>query len=74
MYLEYHGLTVKEAGDGEDALSVLDRESFDVVLSDIMMPKMDGLTLAEGGAEAAAEHNDHPHDRLCLPSIRRWMR
>ncbi len=45
-YLEYHGLTVKDAPDGDAALGIIERENFDVVLSDIMMPKMDGLTLA----------------------------
>ncbi|MCD6308322.1 MAG: response regulator [Candidatus Latescibacteria bacterium] len=45
VYLEYHGLTVKTAADGERALEVVREENFDVVLSDIMMPNMDGLAL-----------------------------
>lgn len=47
MYLEYHGLTVKEASDGAEALKMVGAEPFDVVLSDIMMPNMDGLTMTE---------------------------
>jgi CheY-like chemotaxis protein len=32
------------ANDGQQALDCLDKESFDVVLLDVMMPVMDGLT------------------------------
>lgn len=45
-YLEYQKLTVKAASDGIEALERLKEESFDVVITDILMPKMDGLTLA----------------------------
>lgn len=41
--LGYHVLT---AINGEDALKVLKDQKVDLVLSDIMMPKMDGLELA----------------------------
>jgi two-component system chemotaxis response regulator CheY len=34
-----------EASDGEDALRVLDRETVDVILTDINMPNMDGEEL-----------------------------
>lgn len=34
--------TVTTAGDGEEALAVLDREHIDLVVLDVMMPKMDG--------------------------------
>src|SRR6188768_81804 len=33
------------AGDGEEALDVLSRTQADVILSDLMMPKMDGFEL-----------------------------
>jgi putative nucleotidyltransferase with HDIG domain len=45
-YLEYANLTVSTASDGLDALEKIRRENFDVVISDIQMPNMDGLTLA----------------------------
>ncbi|MCL2595135.1 MAG: response regulator transcription factor [Promicromonosporaceae bacterium] len=35
---------VAEAGDGEEALRVLARDQADVVLMDVRMPRMDGLT------------------------------
>ena len=40
--LENNGYTVTVAEDGEDALSVMDREHIDLVVLDIMMPKMNG--------------------------------
>ena len=37
--------TIHEAGDGQEALGVLTAHKIDLVLSDINMPKMDGLQL-----------------------------
>jgi two-component system chemotaxis response regulator CheY len=37
--------TIYEAGDGMEALTVLGTQHVDLVLSDINMPKMDGLQL-----------------------------
>jgi signal transduction histidine kinase len=42
VQLEGEGLSVFEAGDGTDALAVLDREKIDAIVSDILMPRMDG--------------------------------
>ncbi len=41
--LQKQGHTVREANNGLDALGVLACESFDVILMDIQMTKMDGL-------------------------------
>jgi len=38
---------VYEAADGEEALSVYDTEEIDVLISDIDLPKMDGLALVK---------------------------
>ena len=40
--LEYDGHTVEIAGSGNMALEMLKRRRFDVILSDIRMPGMDG--------------------------------
>ncbi len=40
--LENAGYTVTTAADGEEALALLDREHIDLVVLDVMMPKMDG--------------------------------
>jgi len=37
--------TVHEAGDGQEALTLMATQKVDLVLSDINMPKMDGLQL-----------------------------
>ena len=46
-YLEYLDLTIKTASDGVEALKLVERESFDVILTDVLMPHMDGLTLID---------------------------
>ncbi len=43
--LEGEGHTVIEAHNGVDALAVLDRQKVDVIVSDILMPVMDGYRL-----------------------------
>jgi EAL domain-containing protein (putative c-di-GMP-specific phosphodiesterase class I) len=47
------GYTIALAGDGKEALGLLERESFDVIVSDIRMPNMDGIQLLR----AAREHD-----------------
>lgn len=39
------GYRILQAGNGREALGVLERESVDVVLADVMMPEMNGLDL-----------------------------
>lgn len=39
------GYDVEQAGDGEDALGRIEKGAYDVVLSDIKMPRMDGIEL-----------------------------
>jgi len=45
MTLEYDGLTVLEASDGEEGLKLARQHLPDVILLDVMMPGMDGLTV-----------------------------
>lgn len=40
-----HGYDVFEAEDGIEALDVLNKEKIDIVISDILMPRMDGFQL-----------------------------
>ena len=47
-YLRENGYDATACYDGEQALAALEEESFSMIISDIMMPKMDGLALAEG--------------------------
>lgn len=50
--LKAQDYTVFQAYDGEEALDVLDKEYVDLIISDIMMPKMDGITLIKELREA----------------------
>jgi CheY-like chemotaxis protein len=45
--LEAEGHTVFEAHDGVDALALLNRQRVDAVISDILMPRMDGYRLCD---------------------------
>lgn len=47
MSLEQQGHTVGLAENGQEALDLLNREAFDVVLLDIMMPGVDGYQVLE---------------------------
>jgi DNA-binding response OmpR family regulator len=48
MKLKLSGFDTKVANDGEEAMAILDKEKFDLILLDLMMPKMDGFgVLAE---------------------------
>ena len=43
-YAEFEGHTVTEAGDGMEAVRLARRESFDIIILDIMMPELDGFS------------------------------
>ncbi len=45
MTLEGAGYEVVQAVDGEDALGKLSKESFDMLVTDLNMPKLDGIGL-----------------------------
>lgn len=43
IYLKNEGYTVIKASNGEEALEVLEKEEIQLMILDIMMPKMDGM-------------------------------
>ncbi len=43
-HLQYAGYVCEEAGDGSAALSLLSGGGYDLVILDLMMPFMDGMT------------------------------
>ncbi|WP_025741709.1 response regulator transcription factor [Aquimarina pacifica] len=47
QYLEIHEYHVSWAKNGKEALDMFSRQQFDICVFDVMMPKMDGFTLAE---------------------------
>lgn len=44
-HFDFMGYQIKTSENGEKALSLMEKEKFDIVISDIMMPKMDGIDL-----------------------------
>ncbi|NEO52851.1 MAG: response regulator transcription factor [Okeania sp. SIO3B5] len=46
-HLELQGYEVKDANSGLDALSILEQLNPDLIVSDIMMPQMDGLEFCQ---------------------------
>lgn len=42
-YLKAEGYIVDKASDGEEALSLIEEKAYDLVILDIMMPKIDGI-------------------------------
>src|SRR6195952_1009818 len=49
--LSYEGYKIEEAADGEEGLKKFNSTTYDVVLCDIKMPKMDGLEFLEKARE-----------------------
>jgi len=47
QYLEMSGYIITWAKNGEEALEFFKKDSFHICVLDVMMPKMDGFTLAE---------------------------
>ena len=47
QYLELYHYEITWAENGEEALNIFQTETFDICVFDVMMPKMDGFTLAE---------------------------
>jgi DNA-binding NtrC family response regulator len=56
-FLREHDYNVVEASDGEQALELLPRRRFDLVISDFVLPKLHGLTLVY---QIHAQHPDLP--------------
>ncbi|MHA6722228.1 cell cycle two-component system response regulator CpdR [Sphingomonas sp. RS2018] len=56
--LERSGYAVAAVDRGTEALPLLEAERFDLLLTDIVMPEMDGIELAQRCAEIA------PHTRV----------
>jgi two-component system, OmpR family, response regulator ResD len=46
LYLEKEGFHCMEAANGQEALAILDKTLLDLILLDVMMPKMDGFIVA----------------------------
>ncbi|HYC28454.1 MAG TPA: response regulator transcription factor [Chitinophagaceae bacterium] len=47
LNLELEGYSVSSAVDGSEALRAVEQEYFDLVILDVMLPEVDGITVAE---------------------------
>jgi CheY-like chemotaxis protein len=45
--LESKGFEVRAAKDGQESLDEMEREDFDLVITDIQMPRLDGLAMLD---------------------------
>ena len=43
IYLSQEGYEIKKAYDGAEAIQMLEKEPFDLLIMDVMMPKLDGI-------------------------------
>lgn len=46
-YFEEEGFEIAQASNGREALEIFERQKIDLVLLDVMMPEMDGLTFCK---------------------------
>ncbi len=70
--LEEDGHQVKIATSGVEALEMVELEKFDVLLLDLMMPKMDGWSVA-GKLRTRKGFSDLPIVLLTGVSDKRWL-
>ena len=47
LKLTHAGFSVQSIGNGEEGLALMEKEKFDLVLLDLVMPKMDGFGVLE---------------------------
>lgn len=75
--LSNSGHSVVEAGTGLEALAVLDREPIDLVITDVVMPDLDGIGLVhrmktehEGVKAIVLSASDYSQDEVFLKMAR----
>src|SRR5215831_4746978 len=57
MNLEMEGYSVTSAYDGNEAIKMVHEEYFDLIIMDIMLPEIDGISITEN---LRLENNDVP--------------
>ena len=76
LMLEREGFSAEQAGNGKEALDMLKRKRFDMVITDLKMPEMGGMALLEEAKKldpdfpilviTAYGHDTPPFDGHCL--------
>ena len=62
--LTKNGYTVLGVSNGEEALAALEQSYYDLIISDIMMPKMDGCALDPRERFVHPHYDDYRQGRL----------
>ena len=60
LHLGLEGLTVTSAADGEEALRAIAADPYDVVVLDLMLPKLDGVTVCRAIRRQPSVNQDVP--------------
>ena len=69
IFLKSQGYAVFQAADGVEGLRVLEEREIDLAIVDVMMPRMDGITMTANSVK-----NMTFLLYSCQPSQRKWIR
>ena len=64
IYLEQEGYVIFKAYDGLEAINILRSQPVDLLIIDIMMPKLDGIR-EDKGRESSSDHYSFCEIRGC---------
>ena len=67
--LRRHGFTVENAQDGIEALAMLEAAAYDLLVLDLMMPRLDGFGVLQKIDDAAGQHPKILILTAAVPSI-----
>ena len=62
-YLDSEDRTILKAQNGKEALAIIKKNDISLIITDLVMPEMDGLTLCE-----SLSHEHHPAIKIVLSS------
>ena len=63
-YFTRAGFPVTTCGDGEEAISLLKSKQFDTVITDIQMPRLNGLALVDWMRTNRTRYQSSRHNRF----------
>lgn len=72
MVLRHQGITVDTARDGFEAIENLDRDGYNLVLLDLMMPRADGFTVLAHMREHQPKLLSHTILATAMPAGEVW--
>lgn len=60
IYLTQEGYRILKAYDGQEALDILNSETVDLLIIDVMMPRLDGIRATVRIRESKSSAHHHP--------------